>query len=190
MDGVGFAGPTPSWDNKLEMKKRTRSAAEAPGPESWLFRANPNTLQLFLLAEARGQGPHLVSACQQKGGCPSRSARSRKAAGALAEAAAVFAKPEDELSKFRELWQGPAERREESPELLALSRPRWRGGGLGLGPPGAEPAAEPEELELLRFLELFECSVLACGRRRRAQALSEELRLDQEKRAIVPSKGD
>ena len=59
-------------------------------------------------AEARGQG----LAANGRRRIPAPRSRGR------GQAAAVGAEPEDELSKFRELWQGPAERLEELLELL------------------------------------------------------------------------
>ena len=119
--------PNPKWEaaaNKLEIKR----APLRPPAQGVPTQIQRQPLQLLLLAEARGQGPGLVIACQRKGGFFCRSVRSEKVAGAGAEVAAVAAEVEDELSKFRELWQGPAERLEEFPELLAVSvgaHARW-----------------------------------------------------------------
>ena len=99
-------------------KSETRSAQLRP-PAHGVFvqhQLQPNKLRL--LAEARGQGPGSVIACQRKGGedffLPAPRAPER-AAEARAEAALVAVEPEAELSKFQ-LWQGPAERREVFPE--------------------------------------------------------------------------
>ena len=181
-DGYTWMGsacrPNPKWEaaaNKLEIQKaKTRRGQLRPPAQGVVKQIQRQPLQLRLLAEARGQGPGLVSACQRKGGEDfffSAPRAPERAAEAGAQAAAVDAEPEGEPSQFQ-LWQGPAERREEFPELRLVASKRTCpvGGGLGLGGlPESEPAAPETEPEALRFLEPFEFSVLACGRRRRGR---------------------
>ena len=62
--------PNPKWEvaaNKLEIKKR-RGAQLRPPAQGVSMQIQLQPLQLLVLAEARGQGPGLVSACQRKGG--------------------------------------------------------------------------------------------------------------------------
>ena len=175
--GTGIWPPT-GWKSK---KRNEERAAEAPGPGS----CHPDTTPAAP-APFAGRGPRPGPGPRQRltaEGEERISSSPLLSAGARAEAAAEAAEPEDELSKFRELWQGPAERREELLERLLVASVWERTcpvGGWALarwGPPGAEPAAPETELELLRFLEHFECFVLACGRRHRGPGtVSEELR--------------
>ena len=132
------------------------------------------------MAEARGQGPGLAIACPRS----SRSARSERPEVAPGEV-------EGELSKFRELWQGPAERLEEFPELAVASMSACMVRAWASGLPEAEPVAVENELELLRFLELSECVVLrAAAAPGRGRGRCPKSSVSTRKRAIVPSKGD
>ena len=190
MDGVGLQAQPQVGSGRLQAgnQKATRSAAEAPGPGSFHSDSTPTAPAPFVGRGPRpGPGPGQHLPAEGGGAFPAPE----RAAGAGAEAAAVAAEPEVEHSKFRELWQGPAERREESPERRLLASVWERGGGAwAWGPPGAEPAAVGEiEREPLRFLELFEFSVLrAAGGAgpRRCPKSSDWTR----KGAIVPSQGD
>ena len=92
--------PNPKWEaaaNKLEIKKRTKSAAEAPGPGSCFADATSAAPAPFV-----GRGPR--PGPQPRHRLPAEGrifCRSEGATGAGAEAALVTAEPEDELSKFR-----------------------------------------------------------------------------------------
>ena len=174
--------PNPKWEaaaNKLEIQKaKTRRGQLRPPAQVVPSQIQRQPLQLRLLAEARGQVPGPVIACQRKGGedfffyAPRTPER---AAEAGAEEAAVAVEPEEEPSKFRELWQGPAERREEFLERLAsVEEPAPGGPGASRnpspacpGPPGSPGSLSPG---LLRSSASFRASssslsLLSCGRR-------------------------